>query len=131
MSPGLVQGDMVLTFHTSNIRHNDVIAFYYGNDILIKRVIATGGETVNIDSNGIVSVNGRTLNEPYVLAPSIGNYNIKFPYLVPAGDWFVMGDDRALSEDSRLKIIGPVTRTQIIGRVVWKLWPLSRFGVVN
>ena len=128
MNPDLAQGDKVLAIHSGVIKKNDVIAFYFGNRIMIKRVIAVGGETVDIDAQGAVSVDGRRLDEPYVTGQGLGDCDIELPFKTPDGEYFVMGDNRAASEDSRLAIIGPVKKQQALGKVIFKLWPINRMG---
>jgi len=118
--------DFILSVPTSNPVTGDVIAFYREGRLHVKRVIAVSGEWVSISGEGVVSVNNRPLNEPYVAEPSLGSCDIEFPYHVPAGTVFVLGDNRAASNDSRSSEFGPVRTEQIIGKVIWKAWPLSR-----
>jgi len=130
MNPLLQRDEIVLTVNTSNPAKNDVIAFYHGSKIYIKRVIATGGDTVDIAQDGRVTVNGMALDEPYVSELSLGSGDVAFPFQVPTGTVFVLGDDRPASIDSRSSQIGTIDRARIIGRVTWRLWPLSRTGRV-
>ena len=123
MAPALTDSDIVIAYTQSEIRHGHVIAFYYNNKLLVKRVIALGGDEVNIDLLGNVSVNGERLDEPYVSNRAQGDCDIKFPYKVPNGYVFVMGDKRADSLDSRSTAIGCVAGEQIFGRVFAQLWP--------
>lgn len=131
MTPTVNEGEIVLAVKGGSVAAGDVVALRYGDRILMKRVIATAGETVDIDADGTVTVNGERLAEPYVKEKVYGSCNIKLPLEVPEGRLFVMGDNRELSSDSRNSAIGCVEREQIAGRVVWKIWPLRSVGVVN
>lgn len=131
MTPTLEDGDIVATVKTSSFEPGDVVAFYYNNKILIKRVIAQAGDWVDIDADGTVFVNGRQLDEPYVSEKSLGECDIKLPYQVPDGRIFVMGDHRSTSVDSRSSAVGCVAEEQIVGKVVFRAWPLMRLGVVE
>jgi signal peptidase I len=126
MSPLLTMNQIVIALRTNAVEQNDVIAFSYDNKLNIKRVIALSGDKVGIDGDGIVSVNGEVLDEPYVTDPSLGNCDITFPYTVPPGTVFVLGDNRASSLDSRDSQIGAVDREQIVGKVKFNVWPLSQ-----
>ena len=128
MAPILQDGDLVLALKESDLKTKDVIAFYYNNKILVKRVIATAGDWVNIDEDGNVSVNGQMLDEPYVYEKALGECDIELPYQVPEGRVFVMGDHRSVSVDSRSAAVGCVSEEQIVGKLRLCLWPLSRFG---
>lgn len=131
MAPTLVDGQFVVSVKKSEFQTGDITAFYYNNKILIKRVIASAGDWVDISENGDVYVNGVLLEEPYIKEKSLGECNIEFPYQVPDGKVFVMGDDRAVSLDSRTTAVGPVSKEQVLGRVVFRVWPLSAFGRVE
>jgi len=126
MSPQLEMDDFILSVPTSNPAAGDVIAFNHDGRLHVKRVIAVSGEWVSISGDGLVSVNNRPLDEPYVSEPSLGSCDIEFPCHVPAGTVFVLGDNRAASNDSRSSEFGPVRTEQIIGKVIWKAWPFSR-----
>ena len=130
MDPLLEIGEIVLTVKDDNPARGDVIAFYSSSKLLIKRVIATGGDRVEIGGDGAVFVNGNAINEPYVAEKSLGTCDIEFPFQVPAGTVFVLGDNRAVSTDSRSRGFGPVSREQIVGRVVRVLWPLRKAAKV-
>ena len=131
MTPTLEEGNIVLSVKGSRFESGDVIAFYYNNKILVKRVIAQSGEWVNITEDGEVSVNGVPLDEPYVQEKALGETDITYPYQVPESRVFVMGDDRPVSIDSRSTAIGCVAEEQIVGRIVWKVWPLRSIGRVR
>ena len=131
MTPTLDEGDIVLSLKHSSFETGDVVAFYYNNKILVKRVIAQSGEVVDIDENGTVYVDGTEIEEPYIGEKALGECDIKLPYQVPDGRLFVMGDQRDVSVDSRNTAVGPVSEEQIVGRIVFRVWPLSDFGVIR
>ena len=131
MTPTLAEGNYVLSVKGSDLKTGDVCAFYYNNKILVKRIIANSGDWVDIDDNGVVYVNNQKIEEPYVSEPSIGICDIKLPYQVPEYRIFVMGDHRNVSVDSRTKAIGCVAEEQIVGKIVFCVWPLSNFGAVK
>ena len=126
MSPQLEMDDFILSIPTNNLLAGDIIAFNREGRLHVKRVIAVSGEWVSISGSGHVSVNNEPMNEPYVAALSLGSGDVEFPYHVPAGTVFVLGDNRAASDDSRNSEFGPVRTEQILGKVIWKAWPLSR-----
>lgn len=131
MSPTLHEGEIVISFKTKKFDCGDVIAFYHGNKILVKRVIAQSGDWVNITDNGNVYIDEKLLNEPYIDIKKIGNTDIEFPYQVPEGTYFVLGDDREMSIDSRNTTIGTITKENIIGKVIFKVWPINHVGIVK
>ena len=132
MTPTLDEGDIVLSLKGSEFKTGDVVAFYYNNKILVKRVIAKAGEWVDIDNKGNVFVNGEQLDEPYVSEKPIGDdCDIIFPYQVPEARIFVMGDHRDVSLDSRNSTIGCIAEEVVVGRIVFKVWPLTRLGMVK
>ena len=131
MTDTLHDQDIVVALRGSDCNTGDVIAFYYNNKILVKRVIAKAGQWVNIDDAGNVYVDGVLLDEPYVSEKSLGECNIKLPYQVPDNRLFVMGDHRSVSVDSRSRTIGCVSDEQIVGRLVFCAWPFERFGWVS
>lgn len=129
---GTLDGDdVVASIKTDSFEPGDVVAFYYNNNILVKRVIARAGEWVDIDEEGNVFVNDRRLEEPYLSDKALGETNIELPYQVPEGRIFVMGDNRSVSIDSRNTSIGCISTEQIVGRIVFRIWPLDKFGAVN
>lgn len=130
MSPTLENGQIVLSVKTDDMQTGQVLAFYYNNKILVKRVIAQAGDWVNIDADGNVYVNGTVLDEPYLPDKALGECNIELPYQVPESHVFVMGDHRSTSIDSRNTAVGCVSVDQIVGRLVMRVWPLPDFGKI-
>ena len=125
MEPTLSDGDVLVLINTDNYSSGQLCCIAWQNKLLIKRVIALPGDVVDIDQYGTVSVNGEILDEPYVTDKSLGECDIDFPYQVPEGTFFVMGDRRASSIDSRSSAVGSVDGDQIVGRVLFKVWPLG------
>lgn len=130
MEPSLNDGDIVLLVKTDNMKTGDLCAFYYSNKILIKRVIAVPGDYIWLDSEGTVFLNGEPLDEPYISQKALGECDVEFPYQVPENNYFVMGDQRETSIDSRSSVIGCVADDQIIGKIFCKFWPLSEFKLI-
>lgn len=131
MSPTLMDGDIVLSLKESDFKQQDIVAFYYNNKILVKRVIARAGEWVNIDEDGNVTIDGKPLEEPYLVDKALGECDITLPYQVPEGRLFVMGDHRSVSVDSRNKAVGCVAEEQIVGKLIFRIWPLKEFGRID
>ena len=131
MVPTLEDGQIVISVKTSNFQSGDIVAFYHGNRLLIKRFIAGSSDWGNIDEDGNVFVNDEKLDEPYLTEKAFGNTNIELPYQVPDQRFFLMGDNRDVSIDSRNTAVGCVAADQIVGKVVFRIWPLSEFGPVR
>lgn len=131
MTPTLQNGEIIFTVKMSEFEPGDIISFYYNNKILIKRVIARSGEWVNMDADGNVYVNETLLDEPYLDEKAFGDCNIELPYQVPEGRVFVMGDHRSTSVDSRNSAVGCVAQEQIVGKILFRVWPLEKFGWVK
>ncbi len=131
MTPTLQDGEIIFSVKGSDFALGDIIAFYYNNKILVKRVIANPGDWVNIDEDGTVYVNETVIDEPYLTEKALGDCNIELPYQVPDGKIFVMGDHRSTSVDSRNTAVGCVAQEQIVGKIVFRVWPLNRLGRVD
>ena len=131
MTESLQDEDIVVALNSKKYKTGDIIAFYYNNNILVKRVIAAAGDWVNIDTDGNVYVNDELLDEPYISEKALGDCNIALPYQVPDGRCFVMGDHRATSIDSRNTAVGCVSNDMVIGKILVRVWPLSEFEIVH
>ena len=131
MQPTLSEGEIVVSLKGSDFQTGDIVAFYYNNKILVKRVIANSGEWVDIDDDGRVYVNSVQIDEPYIREFALGECNIELPYQVPDSRIFVMGDNRAVSVDSRSTSVGCVSGEQIVGKIVFRVWPLTGFGKIQ
>ena len=130
MSPTLTDGEIVVSWKGSSWEPGDIIAFYYENKILVKRVIAGPGDWVNIDEDGTVYINDVELHEPYLVEKALGDCNIALPYQVPESKIFVMGDHRSVSLDSRNTVLGCVAYDQIVGRLVIRVWPYEMISLI-
>ena len=128
MSPTLSDGQIVVTINGSSFQRGDIVAFYYDNKILVKRVIAGPGDWVSIDERGTVFVNDQELYEPYLEEKALGDCDIDMPYQVPDSKIFVMGDHRSVSLDSRNTALGCVSSDQIVGRLALRVWPYEEIG---
>ena len=131
MAPTLVNGEIIFLRQTKKVEPGDMIGFYYGGRILLKRVIGSGGDQIEIDSEGNVYVNGGMIDEPYLAEKSPGKCDLEFPCEVPEGMVFVLGDNRAISVDSRIRSIGCVEENQIVGKTAFRVWPPDRMGVMR
>ena len=131
MTPTLNEGEIVVSVKGSDFEPGDLVAFYLGNKILVKRCIAGPGQWVDINENGDVFVDGELLDEPYLTEKALGECDQSFPYQVPESRFFCMGDHRATSVDSRHSAVGCVAEEQIVGKIVFRVWPLSGFGALR
>ena len=126
MEPSLKDGEIVVLAKMDRMKSGDLCAFYYSNKILIKRVIAVPGDYLWIEADGTVFLNGTELEEPYITEKALGECDVKFPYQVPENSYFVMGDRRETSVDSRSSVIGCIAKDQILGKILFRVWPLSK-----
>ena len=131
MNSTLVSGELVVSLKGANFQTGDIIAFYYNNNVLVKRVIANSGDWVDIDLDGNVYVNQQLIDKPYIEEKAYGEPNIDFPYQVPEERIFVLGDNRDVSVDSRSTSVGCVTQEQVVGKIVFRIWPLNRIGPIK
>ena len=129
MTPTLKEGQIVVSLKGSDLEQGDLVAFYVGNKLLVKRVVAESGEWFDITEEGVVFVNGKELDEPYLQEKAFGECDIELPYQVPESRYFLMGDHRTSSIDSRSSVIGCIDKEQIVGKIVFCVWPPEDFGV--
>lgn len=130
MEPTLKEGQIVVSVKDKSIKQGDVVGIYYGNKVLIKRCIATSGQWVKVDKNGDVYVDDMLLTEPYVSEKVKGDCSVEFPMEVPDGNLFLMGDKRSIAMDSRNQAIGCMSSDDTVGRIIFRIWPLSEFGKI-
>ena len=131
MNPTLQDRDIIVLVKTDHMKTGDLCGFYWQNKLLLKRIIGLPGDIITLDEDGVVTVNGEVLDEPYVDELALGECDIKFPYQVPENRYFVLGDHRATSIDSRSSVIGCVEKSQIVGKVFLRVWPLSCFSLIR
>lgn len=131
MVPTLNEGDIVVSVKGSEFEPGDLVCFYLGNKLLVKRYIAGPGQWVNIDGQGNVSVDGEPLEEPYLVEKALGDTDIQYPCQIPESRIFVLGDHRSTSVDSRSSVVGYVSDEQIVGKIIFRVWPLAEFGPLN
>lgn len=131
MTPTLAEGQYVVAVKDNTPQTGDIIAFYYGNKVLVKRCIAGPGTWVDILEDGTVMLNGEALDEPYLTKKSPGICDLELPYQVPEGTYFLMGDQRETSVDSRHSSVGCISTDQMVGKIVYRIWPFEDIGTVN
>lgn len=130
MTPTLLNNELLICSKRGDFETGDIVAFYYNNKILLKRIIGTSGDTIDIKEDGTVLLNGEELDEPYINEKALGECDIKLPYQVPDNRLFVMGDHRSVSIDSRSTSVGCIADEYVIGRVILRLWPFEAIGKV-
>lgn len=131
MNPALEEGDIVVSLKNKNYKTGDIVGLYYGNKLLVKRVIAGPGDRVDFDYDGNVYVNDKELQEDYLEEKAYGEITIRLPYQVPEKRWFVLGDHRSTSVDSRNQVVGSISDEQIVGHIVFRIWPLDKIGKIK
>lgn len=131
MSPTLTEGDIVISVKSGSFETGEIVAFYYNNKILVKRVIGQPGDWIDIKGDGAVYVNGVPIEEPYVTDLAYGECDLEFPYQVPESRIFVMGDHRSVSVDSRSTTVGCIAEEMIVGKIVFRVWPIKEIGLVS
>ena len=131
MNPTLEDGQIVVSVTASELKTGDIVAFYYGNKVLIKRCIAGPGTWVDIKEDGTILLNGEILEEPYLTEKAQGICDLELPYRVPEGTYFLVGDNRSTSVDSRHSAVGCISKEEIIGKIVYCVWPMEKFGFVD
>ena len=131
MTPTLEDGQIVVSVKAKNLESGDIVAFYYGNKVLIKRYIAGAGSWVDIQQDGTILVDGEVLEEPYLTEKAFGICDLELPYQIPEGTYFLVGDQRTTSVDSRHSTVGCVAEDDIVGKIVYRVWPLEVFGTVE
>ena len=130
MTPTLQNDELVVCRKRGTFQSGDIIAFYFNNKILLKRVIGVAGDIIDIDDSGTVYVNGEALEEPYLNEKALGECDIELPYQVPDERVFVMGDHRSTSVDSRSTAVGCVAEEAVVGKVILRVWPVKQFEVL-
>ena len=131
MTPTLQEGQIVISVKAKDLKPGDIVAFYYGNKVLVKRYIAGPGTWVDIQEDGTILLNGEVLEEPYITEKDFGICDLERPYQVPEESYFLVGDHRETSVDSRHSSVGCISMEQIVGKIVYRVWPMDVFGTVN
>lgn len=131
MTPTLAEGQIVVCAKDTDFHRGDLVAFYVGNNLLVKRVIGEPGDQITITEDGTVYINGEALDEPYISEKSLGQCDLEFPFQVPESRYFLIGDHRKTSVDSRASIVGCVGEEQVVGKIVFRVWPIENFGTVE
>lgn len=131
MTPTLQEGDIVVSLKDGDFQPGDIVAFYYGNKLLVKRYIAGPGSWVDIQEDGTILVDGVALDEPYVTDKAFGSCDLELPYQVPDEKYFLVGDHRETSVDSRHSAVGCIAEEQIVGKIAYRIWPLASFGKID
>ena len=130
MNPTLESGDIVVSIKTTKLERGDVCCMYYNNHLLVKRVIGLQGDVIEMDEDGNVFVNGEYVDEPYLSEKVLGDCDLEFPYTVPEQTIFVLGDNRPTAVDSRNEQFGSISLEEVVGKIVFRVWPFAGFGAV-
>lgn len=130
MTPTLDEGQIVVSVKGYEFEPGDLVAFYIGNKLLVKRVVASPGDMVDIHEDGTVFINGKELVESYVTEKAFGECDLELPYQVPESRFFMLGDHRSTSVDSRSSVVGCISKEQIVGKIVFCVWPIANFGAL-
>jgi len=131
MTPTLEEGEIVVSIKGTDFEAGDLVVFFLGNKILVKRYIAGPGQWVDIDAEGNVYVDGVLLEEPYLAEKALGDCNIELPYQVPDNRMFCLGDHRTTSVDSRNTAVGCISEEQLVGKIIFRVWPLDKLGILE
>ena len=131
MEPTLHDGDVIVLMKSSRYDRGDLCGFAYENKYLIKRIIGVPGDYIDMDEDGTVSVNGEVLDEPYLIEKALGECDVEFPLQVQDNHYFILGDHRSNSIDSRNSAIGCVSKEQIVGRIIFRVWPLHKISAIE
>lgn len=131
MSPTIKEGEIVISLKGSKFECGDIIVLSFNNKLLVKRVMAGPGQWFDLDQDGNVYIDGNLIDEPYLTDKAYGDCNISLPYQIPEGRYFVMGDNRSTSQDSRNSTVGCIAEEQIVGKALFRLWPFGRLGVIK
>ena len=131
MTPTLKEGQIVVSVKANNLEPGDIVAFYYGNKVLVKRYIAGPGTWVDIQEDGTILLDGEVLEEPYLTEKAFGICDLELPYQVPDETYFLVGDHRETSVDSRHSSVGCISMEQVVGKIIYRVWPLEAFGAIQ
>ena len=131
MTPTLQEGEIVVSVKADQLEPGDIVAFYYGNKVLIKRYIAGPGQWVNILEDGTVLVNDQVLADPDLTPKTLGICDLEFPYQVPDKTYFLLGDERETSVDSRHSSVGCISEEEMVGKIIFRVWPMDVIGVIE
>lgn len=131
MEPTLNDEEIVVLIKTSKLKRGQLCCFSYQNKLLIKRIIGVPGDSITINEEGFVYVNDVLLDEPYILDRALGECDIDFPVHVSENQYFILGDHRSTSIDSRSSAVGLVNSEQIVGKIFFRIWPFESMGSIK